>query len=527
VLFRICARTGKMLDGREHCAGVCPSKRMNPTSPLKFVLLATLIIKFILAWIVPMSGDEAYFIVWARHPDFGYYDHPPMVGWMLQLLLTLGNSEILLRLPAIFLTTLIGIGIYRLLKPHDETRAVLVAILFLISPLNILNVLITTDTPLILLVFLSAAALFRALQKDSKAWYGLSGIFFGLAFLSKYFAVLLGMGYLAYFIFSGRSKQKTEGFILLFLASSPFVLLNLYWNYTHCWDNILFNLYNRNEGERFSLGNVAIFLGTQIYLITPPVMFFLFKHRAIFKQKIKLDHYRLFVWLFLVPMGVFALLSLKKTIGLHWVLAFYPFLYLLLILFLSREELLKSIKFMAWLSAAHLAAIAVIAFLPMETWKHNKLYDGIVFMFDNDAIVEKVRPYEKQGFVLASDGYTPAAIIAYHYGKDFAVFGEGSHYARQDDIVTDFRKFNGHNILVLRKSAPNLAEYTPYFGRVEVKQFDLRGVTFYFVLGYGFDYDAYKRVVLKTIKEKYYNIPAYLPHAPCYFCERYFPEERS
>ncbi|MEJ1959728.1 MAG: hypothetical protein WDM70_10175 [Nitrosomonadales bacterium] len=39
------------------------------------------------------------------------------------------------------------------------------------------------------------------------------------------------------------------------------MLLNLYWNYTHCWDNILFNLYNRNEGEEFSLGKVAIFFG--------------------------------------------------------------------------------------------------------------------------------------------------------------------------------------------------------------------------------------------------------------------------
>ncbi len=76
-----------------------------------------------------MSGDEAYFIVWAKHPDFGYYDHPPMVGWLLQLMLSLGSSELVLRLPAILLTSVIGIGIYLVLKPHDETKAALVAIL--------------------------------------------------------------------------------------------------------------------------------------------------------------------------------------------------------------------------------------------------------------------------------------------------------------------------------------------------------------------------------------------------------------
>ena len=261
--------------------------------------------------------------------------------------------------------------------------------------------------------------------------------------------------------------------------------------------------------------------------MTPPVIYYLFKHRAEFRQKIKRAHFKLFAWLFLLPMAAFALLSLKKTIGLHWVFAFYPFLYLLLYLFLSHEELLKSIKFMAWFSAAHLAAIAVIAAMPMETWQQYNLYDGVVFMFSNDEIVEKVRPYEQQGFVLASDGYTPAAIISYHYGKNFSVFGEGSHYARQDDIITDFRALNGRDMLIVKKSAPNLAQYAPYFSRVEVRPFPLRGVTFYFVLGYNFDYDTYKKLILKSIKDKFYNIPSFLPHTPCYFCEKYFPEEEN
>ncbi len=488
-------------------------------------MLATLAIKLVLAWVLPMSGDEAYFIVWAKHPDFGFYDHPPMVGWVLQFMLLFGDSEWVLRLPAILLATLIGIGIYRLLKPYDETRATWVAILFLISPLNLLNVLVTTDTPLILLVFLSAVSLFKALQRNSMAWYALSGVFFGMAFLSKYFAVLLGLAYVAYFIFSEKNTQKKKGFLLLFLAAFPFALVNLYWNYTHCWDNILFNIYHRNEGEKFSPGSIVAFIGMQIYLMTPPVVYYLFRRRTEIKQSINRDHFNLFAWAFLVPLAVFALLSLKRDIGLHWVLAFYPFLYLLLGLLLSGDELRKTFKFMFWFSALHLAAIAVIAVLPMETWKHNKLYDGIVFMFRNDAIVEQVQSYEQQGFLLASDGYTPAAIISYHYGKNFFVFGGGSTYARQDDMITDFRPFDGRDILIVKKSAPELGQFTPYFRKVEVREFQLRGATFYFVLGYGFDFSHYKETVLRSIMDRYYRIPDFLPHAPCYFCEKYFPEE--
>jgi len=498
---------------------------VNPQATLRLVLLATLAIKLVLAFILPMSGDEAYFIVWAKHPDFGFYDHPPMAGWVLNLLLYFGSSEVVLRLPAILLSTIIGIGIYRLLKPHDETKAALAATLFLVSPLNILNVLITTDTPLILFAFLSAASFYKAQQKTSLGWYALSGAFFGMAFLSKYFAVLLGLGYLAYFIISDKDRQKTLGFILVFLAALPFALVNLYWNYTHCWDNVLFNFYTRNEGEQLSPGKIAIFLGTQLYLMTPPLVYYLYKHRAGLGQKFRRDDFKLFACAFLLPMAVFALLSLKKVVGLHWVLAFYPFFYVLLHHVLSREELAKSLNFMAWFSAAHLAAIIVIAFLPMETWKNTKLYDGIVFMFKNDEIVEKVKPYEQQQFLLAADGYTPAAIISYHYGRNFFVFGEGSLHARQDDMITDFRQFAGRNILILKKSAPDMAQYSPYFTKTEVRQFVLRGVPFYMVLGYGFNYEQYREKVLRQVKNKYYRVPAFLPHAPCYFCEKYFPGE--
>ncbi|MDX8386269.1 MAG: glycosyltransferase family 39 protein, partial [Gallionella sp.] len=433
----------------------------------KVALLATLALKIFLAGILPMSGDEAYFIVWANHPDLGFYDHPPMAGWFLQLLLYLGSDEIIMRLPAIILATLIAIGLYQFLKPYDETKAALVSLLFLISPLNILNVLITTDTPLILFAFLSVMALFKALQQDRMVWYALSGALLGMAFLSKYFAVLLGLAYFIYAIFAIKSdhnvlesdhktlknKQKMIGFTVLFVMVIPFVLINVYWNYTHCWDNILFNLYNRHEGDQWSWDKVALFWGAQIYLMTPPVIYFLFRRRSELVHKIRESEFSIFAFVFLLPMGLFALLSLKKVIGLHWVLAFYPFFYVLLFVWLSRDELRKSLKFMAWFTAIHLVAVAAIAMMPMETWKQNsRLYQGMVFMFETDKFVEQVKRYEAQNFVLTTNSYSMSAIFAYHYGKDFSVVGVGSRHARQDDMLTDFREYNGRNVLIVRKS---------------------------------------------------------------------------
>lgn len=500
---------------------------MNLKNTFNFVLLATLAIKLLLASVLPLSGDEAYFVIWAKHLDYGYYDHPPMVGWFLHLMLYLGNSEVILRLPAILTSILIGTGIFRLLKPLDESKAALVAMLFLVSPINILNVLVTTDTPLILFAFFSMASLYKALQHNKLSWYALAGVCFGMAFLSKYFAVLLGLSYLLYFVFSAKNRSKTGGFVLLYLASLPFALLNIYWNYTHCWDNILFNLYTRNEDAHFSFGTVTAFLGVQIYLITPPLLWLIYKNRAGFWQKIKREQFQIFLFIFALPMAIFALLSLKKAVGLHWALAFYPALYLLIFQLLPRVALEKMLKFMLVFTALHLLAIVIIAALPMETWKNNKLYGGIVFMFEPEKIVEIVRPYEQQNFLLATDGYSPSATISYHYSKEFFVFGEGGLHARQDDINTDFRPFNGRDILILSKSPPNMQEYTHYFKRVESKIFTVRGASFHLVLGYDFNYEKYRAGVLRLIKDKYYRIPSWLPRAPCYFCDKYFPGECS
>jgi hypothetical protein len=497
---------------------------MNLTSTFKIALIVTLAFKLILASVIPMSGDEGYFVLWAQHLDFGYYDHPPMVGWFLHLMLYLGSAEVILRLPSILTPMLIGIGIYRLLRPLNADKAALIAILFLLSPLNLLNVLVTTDTPLILFAFFSMASLYKALQHNKMGWYALAGIFFGLAFLSKYFAVLLGLSYLAYLLFSAKSKQKAGGFALLFLASLPFALINIYWNYTHCWDNVLFNLYTRNEGTHYSFATVAMFLGAQLYLMTPPLLWLVYKQRKNYWQNIKRDNFQIFLFAFLLPMAVFLLLSLKKVIGLHWVLAFYPALYLLLFQLLPRSALQSLLKFMLGFSAVHVLAIIVIAALPMDTWKHNKLYGGMVFMFEHAKIVEQIKPYEAQQFLLATDGYSPSATISYYYGKEFFVFGEGGLHARQDDMLTDFREFKGRNILILSKSPPEMSSYTPYFAHVETRTFTLREATFHLVLGYDFNYEKYKEGVLRPIKDKYYKIPAYLPHAPCYFCRKYFPD---
>lgn len=483
-----------------------------------------LLFKLFLAAVAPMSGDEAYFLIWGKQPDFGFYDHPPMVGWMLWLMLRFSDAEWVLRIPVVLLSLLVGYGIYRLLRDEDRERAYFAALLYLLAPTSLLNVIITTDTGVILFSFLSAAMLWRAEKSAGTRDFVWSGIFLGLAILSKYFSALLVLAYLVYWWVTPRRAGRNRQFIWLFLSALPFLALNFYWNYEHCWANIMFNVFNRHEGAGFTPGRPPLYLLLNLYLMTPLLAYYAYRKRQDVLAYARTGQGRLLAILFLVPMAVFALLSFVKTVGLHWVLSFYPFFFMFMALVLDKATLGKALRFMVYFTGAHVLAIAIFAALPLETFHRWSKYDGMVFMLKPHEILEQLEPYE-DSFEFATDGYSASAIISYHARRNFAVFGEASSHARHDDIVTDFRQFDGKNILILLKKEPEFDHYGPYFRSIEFKHFTVRGATYYLVLGHGFDYQAYREKVLRVVKDKYYAVPRWLPMGDCYFCDKYFPGE--
>jgi hypothetical protein len=477
--------------------------------------------KLWLSAVLPLTGDEAYFLTWGIYPGLGYYDHPPMIGWLLYLMHRVSGAPWLLRLPVTLLPFALAAGVYFVLRRADETRAALAALAFMLLPANVWAVLITTDTPLILFSFASVFAFWRGLVRNAPAWQALAGAFLGLAFLSKYFAVVLGLAYVVYTVFSPRGQRDWRALALVVICSLPFAAVNLWWNYEHCWANLMFNAYNRHQGAGWSWKTPLLYAVSVLYLLSPVALWQLARDRGAVLAALGDPATRFFAVIFAFPFGFFAVLSLVKQIGLHWMLGFVPFFFVLAGWMLSRDQLRRSVVYLGAFSALHVAAIAIAAALPLETWKNTRVYDGIVYHVRIDDVLRELKPYEGQ-FELAADGYSPAATASYYSGKYFFVFGQGSSYARHDDILTDFRPLDGKDILILRKDPPEDPDYRPYFRSVEYKEFTLSGATFHLVLGRGFDFAAYREGVLKPARDRLYAIPRYLPQGHCYFCERYF-----
>lgn len=494
-----------------------------------FFWLAGLLLAFKLALsaITPMTGDEAYFYYWGVQPDWGFYDHPPMIGWWLALLQGISHAEWVLRLPITLLPLALAWVAYGLTRFSGRSieHAWLAALVVVLAPVHVWAVFITTDTPLIFFSFLSVAAYLVALRRRSPLWHALAGLCLGLAFLSKYFSVFLGVAYLAHVVLVRRDETRWRDFAILVAAALPGPAINIAWNIDHCWANLMFNLFNRHDTAGWSWKTPLLYGASLLYVLSPFAIVAAGRHvHAVRAAMRSADEAGALFWLSIVPFTLFGVLSLIKVIGLHWLLSFVPVFLLGVAFILSESALRRLIAWLAGFALLQMLVVAVIAALPLDTWKKHGSYPGLVLTVKADDLLAQLKPYEAD-YAFASDGYSNAVTLGYNAQRYVFVFGPGSSHARHDDLMYDLRPLAGKNILVVRKRAPQPGEYAPYFDAVTEQMIEVAGTTFWLIRGHGFRFEHYRDTVLADIRDRWYRIPAWLPLRQCYFCERYFPEQ--
>ena len=494
------------------------------------VLFAVLMLRIFLSAWAPMTDDEAYFILWGKHLSYGYYDHTPFIGWLLAAFLSISDAAWWLRLPAVVLPLVLSYAIYRVLQSRLPQLAAWVALTFLVAPVNIINFLITTDTPLIFFSFVSAWFFYRALYESKSRITGkeqpyryflIAGLFLGLAFFSKYFAVFLGLAYGIYIVLFYRNKRGFSGLGLILLMVLPFVAINLLWNYNHCWNNILFNLFNRTASPDNAFTSLYTYLGMLVYLFSPLLIYFVYKNRNTINEYVKNSFFRVYLWLAIFPLILFLFVLLKKEVGLHWVFSFYPFLFISVAGLLTVKQWRWTFHFMWLMSLLHVIGLISILTLPVETFIGKKeAVQNLVFGKHTSEVLDQLKPYEKD-YSFATISYGLSSLAGYYSRRHFIVFDKGSFHAREDERLTDYKKLDGKNILIFKRTASNLDKLGRFFSKSERKTIEVRGATFELLLGQKFNYNLYREEVLKQINHDFYSIPSWLPVGQCGFKEKY------
>jgi 4-amino-4-deoxy-L-arabinose transferase-like glycosyltransferase len=272
-------------EGRTDLAGPEQSGSLIASitaSPLILSVLAVFFVsRAVLAGVSNLSEDEAYYWLWSTHLAAGYYDHPPMIAYWIRAGTTLfGETAFGVRFAGLIAAAL---GSYLLYLTsfclfRDRGGALMAAFWLNVTLIfNAAALIATPDTPLAFFTVCTLLAVAKLIETGNGRWWYAGGAALGLAFMSKYTAVLLVPCLFLWMAVSQEGRRwlfRPEPYaaaVLALILTAPV----FYWNYTHDWVSFAKQAaHGVKDKPASAVLSIAELLGGQAGLVSPLVFGF-------------------------------------------------------------------------------------------------------------------------------------------------------------------------------------------------------------------------------------------------------------
>ncbi len=322
---------------------------------LFILIVSSALARALIAYFLDLGSNEAYYWTYGLYPDMSHLDHPPMIGWFIQLFTVnlYFKGEIFLRLASIAIGSLNTWIIFILgRRIKNELTGFYAAILYTASLYCSIFVgtFINPDTPQSLFYLLSIYFLHEGLIvkyevcDESKLLCRMSlvlaGLFMGLALLSKYSSIFLWVGVGVYVLSQDRKMLKEPFLYIAAIISALFIIPIFYWNYNNDFASFSFQgakLLSLENGVnlKYLLGEVtrALIYNNPINIIIVIAAIFSFNKRRFLSD----SQYSLLLSLALPIIIFFLLASLFTETMPNWSAPGYFTLILISAAYLSSK----------------------------------------------------------------------------------------------------------------------------------------------------------------------------------------------
>ncbi|GAO42248.1 ArnT family glycosyltransferase [Flavihumibacter petaseus] len=244
------------------------------TSPIKKNALswffgAWLLIGLLQAAFTQLLDDEAYYWVYSRFLDWGYFDHPPMIAALIKTGYTVFHNELGVRLFMVLMSTGSLMIMYRLLPVKDD-----ILFMYLASSMAVFQIggiLAVPDIPLTFFTAVFFLQYKRFLEKDTIGNGLLLGLVMALMLYSKYHGILV-----IFFTFLSNPKLLLRRNAWVAAISGILLFLpHLWWQAQHGFPSVGYHLKERNAPSYRLTFSIEYVLG-QLLLAGPLIGWLLF-----------------------------------------------------------------------------------------------------------------------------------------------------------------------------------------------------------------------------------------------------------
>ncbi len=294
-----------------------------------------------------LVADEAYYWDWSRELALGYFDHPPMVAWLIFISTKLfGNNPFGVKFVAIACAFVSSLFTYRIAKKYVRRFFPLFCFIVLSNTVILFGIgslLTTPDAALVACWSIGLFAAYAMIFEGARNSWLVLGIAMGLGMLSKYSFLLF---ILSFFIFLICSKEHrpllAKGRFWAAMAIAGLIFLpNILWNSQHQWVSLLFQ-FRHGVGAAPSLrfDFLGDYIGGQVGVLSIFPFILLIAAAINELRQRRRDARRLFLLLFFaIPFLAFALSSLQKRVEPNWPCIAYISGFLLVPLLLESATL--------------------------------------------------------------------------------------------------------------------------------------------------------------------------------------------
>ena len=253
-----------------------PGSSSSYTRAVGLLVVCLVLVRLTFAGIIPLAFDEAYYWIWSKHLAGGYYDHPPMVAFVIRLGTSLvGDTQLGVRAVSVLLAVPATWAVWRAagILFKDERIAATAALFFNLTVMVAAGtVIVTPDAPLLVASAFVLLFLAKVLETGRGEWWLAVGAAVGAALLSKYSALFFGASIVIWLLLVPDLRRWLFspwlwlGGGVAALMFAPVVA----WNAQYEWVSFI-KQFGRAAVHGWTLRFLGEHFAAQIGLATPPI----------------------------------------------------------------------------------------------------------------------------------------------------------------------------------------------------------------------------------------------------------------
>jgi hypothetical protein len=254
-------------------------------SPSKIFVIFVFIfgcLNLVQARLTPLNNDEAYYWMYSKYPDWGYFDHPPMIAIMIKFGYMLFRNELGVRLLVVISELITLLVVWKLLDESvkkDYKKTILFILVISVLPVfKIFGFIATPDSPLLLFSAIFLLVYKRFLNVKDLQNTLLLGLSMAALMYSKYHGGLL----ILLVLLSNLKLLKSPRFYVSSVFALILFIPHLYWQYSNGFPSLKYHLVERVSG--FNAVNVPEYLMNLMIIhnpfVLPVCVWLIFKTKA-------------------------------------------------------------------------------------------------------------------------------------------------------------------------------------------------------------------------------------------------------